>query len=117
MSWFGNSSGFTSIPRSCLRDSWRYSQSSGQSSVISRSRPQHNEQISPCTAGQKRRGRRISQILQVICTIQYGSHTFIFQGRGGARRGRESGEDRRGDWPAVAEVVRGAVGGVVERGD
>src|SRR5580704_4630624 len=103
------------MPRSCLRDSWRYSQSSGQSRVISRSRPQHSEQISPRTAGQYRRALRISQILQVICTIQYGSDASIFQGRGGARRGGESREDRRRDRAAVAEAVRGAVGGAVER--
>src|SRR4051812_4429102 len=66
MSRFSSVSGSTVSGRSCLRDSSRYSQSSGQLSVTSRSRPQHWEQISPPTAGHCRRGRLVLQILQSI---------------------------------------------------
>ena len=69
MSLLGRFSSVIATGRSRNRASRKYSQSSGQSTVFSRSVPQQAGQISPCTPGQCRFARLFSHNLQGVFTL------------------------------------------------
>src|SRR5579862_2218402 len=69
MSLLGTSASPIGTDRSRSRASRRYSQSSGQSTVTSRSVPQQTGQISPWTPGQYRFARLFSHNLQEVFTL------------------------------------------------
>src|SRR5579862_4730468 len=123
-SWLGKSSAVTAAGRSCKRASRKYSQSSGQSTVFSRSLPQHEGQISPPTPGQYRLARFFSQILQGTFTgrfspsyhRKYGAHESLREG--GTRSGRQgiARAGRQRNLPGDPQGLQRALGGSVERG-